>query len=157
MGTLISLIQGPLTLVEESLLVKDAIRNGQWDIPYFSFEIPTHLLLTFKAIPIRKASTSSDKLSWDGNAKGNFDSNHAYKLAFEEESPHPSFEGKWLWKLNTLPKIQIFLWKCLHNSLPVSAILHHRCMTDNPCCQSCLNIDETCSHVLRDYPIARIF
>lgn len=52
---------GPLTIVEDSLLVKDAIRNGQWDIPYFSFEIPTHLLLTFKAIPIRKASTSTDE------------------------------------------------------------------------------------------------
>ena len=55
---------GPLTIVEDSLLVKDAIRNGQWDIPYFSFEIPTHLLLTFKAILIRKASTSTDKFSW---------------------------------------------------------------------------------------------
>ena len=52
---------GPLTIVEDSLLVKDAIRNGQWDIPYFPFEIPTHLLLTFKAIPIRKASTSTDE------------------------------------------------------------------------------------------------
>ena len=81
LGSLRSLIQRPLILEENSLMVKDAIRNGQWDIPYLSFVIPTHLLLPFKAIPIRKASCCTDMLSWDGNDKGNFDSNHAYKLA----------------------------------------------------------------------------
>lgn len=153
LGSLQSLIQGSLTFEENGLMVKDAIRNGQWGIPYLSLVIPTHLLLPFKAILIKKALYCTDILSQDGNAKGIFDSNHAYKLALDEDRPHFVFEGKQLWKLDTLP----YLWKCLHNSLIVNATLHHRCISDTPCCLTCPNTDETCSHVLRDCLFARNF
>ncbi|OVA00419.1 hypothetical protein BVC80_1079g8 [Macleaya cordata] len=32
-----------------------------------------------------------------------------------------SVTWKWVWKLDTIPRIQTFIWKCLHNIVPVNA------------------------------------
>ena len=128
-GPFRQLIQGPLTLAEENLMAKNTMVNGQWDCSQISFVIPNSWLLTLKAIPLRKASVCKDIFCWDGKAKGLFDSKHAYNLAFGEVGPTFSFDGRWIWKLKCYPKMHLFLWKCIHNSLPVKNILHHRGLT----------------------------
>nr|POE69125.1 putative ribonuclease h protein [Quercus suber] len=61
----------------------------------------------------------------------------------------------WIWKLKTLPKIQIFLWKCLHLSLLVKSILALRGISSLGGCENCFDNEESITHVLRDCPIAK--
>ena len=67
------------------------------------------------------------------------------------------FNGKWLWKLKTLPRIHIFLWKCLHDRLPVKSTLTQRGIEGLDGCAFCPATKETTIHVLRDCPIATMF
>ena len=87
------MIQGPLTLAEEKLLVKNTTVDGQWDYSQISFMILDSWLMILKAIPLRKASVSKDILCLDRKAKGIFDSKHAYNLAFGDVGPTFSFDG----------------------------------------------------------------
>ena len=98
-----------------------------------------------------------DHRSWISSLNGKFDSRKAYLLAIDENLETPYFHGKWIWKLQTLPKIKIFLWKCLHKSLPVKAILTHRRIGGLGGCDSCTELEESISHVLRDCLIANSF
>ena len=66
------------------------------------------MLMKLKAIPLRKASVCDDILSWNGKSKGLVDSKSAYSLAFEDDTNDSPIEGKWIWKFNCFPKIQIF-------------------------------------------------
>ena len=73
--------------------------------------------------------------------------------------PHtPDFHGKRIWKLATLPKIQIFLWwKCLHHSLPVKSVLARRGIEGLGGYEFCSKDDEDILHALRDCPTAQDF
>ena len=51
----------------------------------------------------------------------------------------------------------MFLWKCLHSSLPVRAVLTHRGISGLGGCDSCTEGEESISHVLRDCPTAKKF
>jgi len=64
------------------------------------------------------------------------------------------FHGKWVWTINTLPRIQAFLWKCCHDSIGVKDCLVARGMDIDLVCPLCHNDVETISHVLRDCPIS---
>ena len=81
---------------------------------------------------------------------------NAYLLVIGEEDA-TDFEGKWIWKLKILPKIQIFLWKCLHHTLPVKGILSDRGIEGLGGCDSCPEVRESILHVLRECPVAQRF
>ena len=130
--------------------------DGQWDCSQISSVIPDSWLLTLKTIPLRKASVGKDILCWDGKAKGLFDSKHAYNLAFGEVGPAFSFDGRWIQKLKCYPKMHLFLWKCIHNSLIVKNTLHHKGLTENPSFIHCSQVEDI-SHILRDYHVAKSF
>ena len=88
---------------------------------------------------------------------GEFDSKNAYLLAIDEDPEAPDFHGKWIWKLKTLPKIQIFLWKCMHLRLPVKSILALRGIFGLGGYENYSDIEESITHILRDCPIAKKF
>ena len=98
-----------------------------------------------------------DHRSWISSLNGDFDPRNAYLLAIDENLEASDFHGKWIWKLQILPKIKIFLWKCLHVSLPVKAILSYRGFGDLGGCDSCSDVEESISHVLRDCLTAKRF
>ena len=98
-----------------------------------------------------------DHRSWISSLNGEFDPRNTYLLAIDENLEAPDFHGKWIWKLQTLPKIKIFLWKCLHMSLLVKAILIHRGIGGLGGYDSCTEVEESISHVLRDCLTAKIF
>lgn len=72
----------------------------------------------------------------------------------EMENPVPesccavNFTKEKVWKINTAPKIKIFLWRCLSGALAVEECLICHGIHANPLCQVCSTEDETISHVL---------
>ena len=88
---------------------------------------------------------------------GEFSPRNVYLLAIKENLEAPDFHGKWIWKLQNLTKIKLFLWKCLHLSLPVKSILAHQGIGRLGGNDSYLDLEESIVHVLRDYPAAKTF
>ena len=43
-------------------------------------------------------------------------------------------DANWIWKLDTLPKIKTFLWRCVHNSIGVKTCLARRGFGDDEGC-----------------------
>lgn len=60
------------------------------------------------------------------------------------------FEGKWIWKVDTLPKIQCFIWKCYLHSLPFKELLVARGIAENGVCEHYGLGSELILNVLRD-------
>ena len=89
-------------------------------------------------------------MSWISNPRREFDSNNAYLITCRANTNEECFWGNWIWKLKNLPKINLFLWKCFHNSIPVKIILAHRGIQLSPACDICNDQLETISHVLRE-------
>lgn len=115
------------------------------------------MLKAIKATPIRRSTRRDDQRYWVSSANGDFETKSAYLLAINEDLSIQDVNGKWLWKLCTLPKIKYFLWKCYHHSLPVNAILEHRGFEGLGGYSSCLDPNETIAHVLKDCPKAQRF
>lgn len=87
-----------------------------------------HILLELKATPISMVARGEDRLVWAILASGDFDLKSAYKLASGKEEAKQVFKGHWIWKLNTLSRIQTFLWMCCHNSIAVRECISKRRM-----------------------------
>ena len=61
-----------------------------------------------------------------------------------------SFSGSWIWKLPTLPRIQFFIWKCMHHSISVKDCLANRGIPLDTTCPVCHLESESITHALRD-------
>ena len=78
----------------------------------------------------------------------------AYLLATNQMEAD-SFSGSWIWKLQTLPRIQMFIWKCMHNSFGVKECLAKRGIPLDTSCPLCLEQPKSISHALRDYCLVK--
>ena len=139
------------------MCIKEVTTNNGWDLTNLSFVFPNHILKAVRATPLRRYAVREDYRSWISSLNGEFDSRNVYLLAIDENLEASNFRGKWIWKLQTLPKIKMFLWKCLHMSLPMKAILTHRGIGSLGDCDSCIELEESINHVLRDCPTAKNF
>ena len=63
--------------------------------------------------------------------------------------------GTWIWKLCTLPKIQMFMWKCLHQAIGVKDSLIARGMQLDGSCPMCHAANESIIHSLRDCNVVK--
>ena len=61
-----------------------------------------------------------------------------------------SFAGSWIWNLQTLPRIQMFIWRCMHNSIAVKEVIAKRGILIETSCPMCHSETETLTHALRD-------
>ena len=156
-GSLRSCIEGPPNKGEEELRVLDVQKDGMWDLHCISFELTPLIAHSIWAIPIRAASRREDHVCWISSSKGEFDSKNAYMLAAGINPNEPKFAGNWVWNLKILPKIQLFVWKCLLKSIPTKSILALRGFGGGTSCDWCHEDQETIAHVLRDCPIATSF
>lgn len=143
-------VQGPLPLQEASLQVKDVFLTNGWNWEAISMALPSHILSKLKATLISMATRGEDRLVWAVSAGGNFDLKSAYKLANGKEEAEQVFEGHWIWKLNTLPRIYTFLWMCCHNSIAVRECISKRGMMEPIECQICSSNLESIIHALCD-------
>ena len=97
-------------------------------------------------------ANEDDRIIWDASSNGEFNLNSAYTLA-NGEAPQ-FFNGKWIWKLKVLPRIQFFIWMCLHNSIATRERLVSRGLRMSLLCPLCNSYPETIVHLLRDCHVA---
>ena len=74
----------------------------------------------------------------------------------DDDQANP-FEGDWIWKTITIPKVKYFIWQCYHNNIFVQATLAYRGMDVSPFCPICNGDSETIIHVLRDRHFVQCF
>lgn len=68
-----------------------------------------------------------------------------------------SSEGMWkkVWKSCTPPKVRHFVWRALHNTLPVGEALMRRGMECDPTCERCGEGKEDVGHLLLTCPMSK--
>lgn len=106
-----------------------------------------------------------DFYSWKFNRSGNFTVKSAYWLACDVKTKKKQPEAHMLpsvnplkeevWKVLTVPKIKIFLWKTLNDALPVALSILKRGMKVDDRCQLYGDVEEDINHVLFTCHIAR--
>ena len=114
---------------------------------------PEEVQRDIQATPVPFSNKFEDRLAWKYSAKGDFDLKNAYLLAMDSTGEAP-FKWQWIWKLKIVPKIQLFVWKCMHRSLRVNQCLLERGLPMDACCPWCHYEVESILHVLRDCPFS---
>ena len=149
------LIEGPINDMECNLAVVDLIQDNNWNWNALSFKLPSDIMDKIKAIPIQLFGRKEDRLIWRLTKDGEFNTASAYMLASKDDGEANSFTGGWVWKLDTLPRIQSFLWLCHHRSIPVREMLANRGIQCDTTCLLCRNASEPAIHLLRECPYAK--
>ena len=139
------------------MMLKDVVSFSGWNWLNCSFVFPERLMLEMKATPVSFSTQISNRITWSSSPSGNFELKEAYRLARMEADGacNNSFDGEWIWRVSSIPKIKCFLWQCYHKSIPVSSVLVARGMDVLTICRLCNSGTETILHVLRDCQVAR--
>ena len=149
-GPLQNLIQGPLTQGAAYLEVKDVLTDTGWDWSKIPFKLPLDLKSLIQAILTPFTSKGRERISWKGNPRGIFYLKSAYSIAMGTEADLVMRDFGWIWKLNALPRIKMFLWLCAHGSIGVKACLMRRGVVEEESCPICQGTSESILHALRD-------
>ena len=88
---------------------------------------------------------------------GEFSMALAYTLAGPEDTDGQHFTSSWVWRLDSLPNINHFIWLRLHNSISVRKVIAARGIQCNVVCPICQAQEESILHLLRDCSLAREF
>ena len=153
-GPLRSIIQGLLSREAANLKIKDVMdETSRWNWFSFQMSFPDEVLKDIMATPIPFSARCEDRLAWKHSAKGDFDLRSAYLLAMDTRGDAP-FKGQWIWKLKILPRIQMFVWKCMHFSLGVNQCLLDRGLMVEAYYPWCQCEVESILHLLRDCPFS---
>ena len=78
----------------------------------------------------------------------------AYLLAINS-SGIDSLSGSWIWKLPSLPKIQMFIWKCMQQSIGVKECIANRGIPLDTTYRLCHLEAESIMHALRDCSLVK--
>lgn len=156
-GSLRSLIAGPLRQDEGCLKIRKVRVGNNWNFSGCSFHFPPNILNLLKVVPFPLCSTCDDKIVWVSSPSGAFEAKNAYILAEGISTHQPHFARSWIWKLDSLPKIQHFFWKCLWQSIPTKEVFASCGFMGNVTCQLCNDEMESIIHLLRDCPYAKAF
>ena len=152
-----SIIEGPLHRDEDQLTVQQGVaqsfNGGEYN---FSFEFPEQVLNLVKATPFELNQEAKDSLAWAFSRDGLFSLKSAYLLARGLNPLNLGISSMvWIWKADTHPRIQFFMWLCSHNSFPTSEILGSRGLNLNPLCMICHQENELVDHLLRRCCVAQ--
>jgi len=114
-------------------------------------------------------SLVSDVKAWAFEKHGQYSVRSAYRLLKVEQAAmamaatgETGASGErqhWqtVWKLDVPPKVRVFWWRVLHNSLPSKFELKRRHVAKESFCEYCGDPEETLYHVAIQCPLARRF
>lgn len=155
-------IYGPAREADINLTVAELFQQetNEWDDEKIQNLLP-HLKEKIKTIKPSLSGTP-DKRVWLGTSTGEYTTKSGYKVAikFREEEAilgenHRDLDWfKNVWKLNTSPKVKLFLWKVFQNAIPVKELLAIRITNIDTRCKRC-NTPESIDHLFLHCPYAR--
>ena len=92
---------------------------------------------------------TDDSFCWGLNSSGYFTTKSATWLApGNRVSEQPPWQHKWIWSINTMPKIKVFfLWQLCHSTLLVRGTLLRRGCNIDPWCPLCEDEVESIDHL----------
>lgn len=112
-----------------------------------------------KILAITPNKEDRDKIRWDHHQSGDFSEKNIYNFLINGTSENENnieFPWKKLWKLQTLPRIRLFIQKLIQKALPTSSRLATHNSEVSPECQMCNNqAMETENHLFRTCPFTR--
>ena len=108
-----------------------------------------------------KIMQGQDALVWKFERNGLYSIASGYSIAFNcfyppssEYPVHFSNKELWrsVWSLRTPPKLNVLVWKLMHNGVPVRQCLRERFLTVDDRCPRCLNESESVYHCFLSCP-----
>lgn len=103
------LIEGPLTREDMKCEIADLRENNSWKWESLSFDLPLSIRDKIQAIPMQEFGGGEDMLLWKFTKDGEFSTNSTYLKIISNSGETNSFQGAWIWKVVSLPKIISFL------------------------------------------------
>ena len=101
------------------------------------------------------------KLGWNFDNKGVYIVKSGYKLLCNNEdvsevSNRKVTDGCWskIWNIKVPTKIQIFIWRIIHDILPIRVNLVNRRIPSKQICTKCELEEKDCSHAFRSCPVS---
>jgi len=142
--------------ITSQVKVRDFLTQGKlWDVAKLSQVLPQHLVKLVLAVPI-PTTNMDDSFCWGFTGSGDFTVKSATWQAHETIKPaQESWKFHWIWQLDVMPKIKIFLWQLCHNALPARATLLGRGLYIDPICPACLSDIEDSDHLFVGCHVAK--
>jgi len=155
-GPLRGIMNGSLMRGENDLNIRDVASANGWEWRKISMVLPTAIQKESKRCLDPGLLTRRTALSGLPHPMEISISilNSAYLLADQLDNYVSTFNGKWIWKINTLPRVQSFIWMCFHESLATRERLASRGIQIETSCPLCLQAPESIIHMLRDCYLA---
>jgi len=146
----------PGNIPNADLRVSDFITPGkQWDISKLQNYLPLNIIQSILSIPVPYTAVS-DSFCWGFTGSGDFTTKSATWKAHDNiDKDHPIWPYKWIWKLDVMPKVRVFLWQLCHNALPGRGILFHRGLQIDPFCPGCPSEIEDLDHIFMHCHMAK--
>ncbi|GKV39420.1 hypothetical protein SLEP1_g47185 [Rubroshorea leprosula] len=128
--------------------------GGEWDITKLNLSFSNQECREILKIP---TGACPDSFIWHYDKVGKFSVKSAYFLAYNmtrepgiHETNRDMTIGEWkqLWRLKIPPKVRVFLWRAILNSLPSLDNLVKRGVLQEMNCPNCQGADETLMHLL---------
>ncbi|KAL0304188.1 UNVERIFIED_CONTAM: putative ribonuclease H protein [Sesamum radiatum] len=125
-------------------------KNGEWDKDKLSLVLPMDLVQKVVAIPFD--DIVNDKPCWKVDPTGNFSVKSAWELVRNGGIRRPFL--KEFWHPTVTPSMSIFIWRLLHNFIPVDERLREKGLSIVSKCMCCHN-SETVQHLFLNGNVAR--
>ena len=123
----------------------------EWNISSVSTIIPQSVLVDIKAITI-PCSPIKDKFLWGFSQDGKFTLKSA-TWAIRKSLVHPRQKIlNWIWKLNSLSKIKVFLWLTIREALQTCNFSNSRRIEITNTCYLCNKSNKNIDHIFKVCP-----
>jgi len=145
----------PASVPDAGLKVKEFITpEKQWDTSKLRNCLSDNIIQRIQSIPLPYTDVA-DPFCWGYTGSSDFTTKSATWKAHENITrDQPIWQYKWIWKLDVMPKIKIFLWQLCHNALPSRGTLLRRGLQIDPLCSTCFADIEDLDHIFRHCPMA---
>ena len=125
--------------------------NKEWNINLVSTVIHPNIIAGIKTISIPYSSIE-DRFLWGYSKDGKFTLKSA-TWAMRKPLVHPRYKIlNWIWKLNLVSKIKVFLWLAISETLPTCEFLIIRRLEITNCCYLCNQSGENIDHIFKSCP-----
>ncbi|WOL00311.1 hypothetical protein Cni_G09024 [Canna indica] len=110
--------------IQEVTMVNEFIRNGEWNLNLIKDVLGEEHMCKIRQLYL-PSENIEDKWIWCLNRKGKLSCKIAYNFLKRKDYEMGGKKWKWgfLWALNLIPRIKMFLWKFFQGRIPTTELL----------------------------------